>query len=156
MDNLLELSQKIISKAKEKNLKIAVAESCTGGLLASCLTDIPGSSDVFQGGIVAYQDKNKIAVLKVDEKVIDKHSAYHPFTAKAMAESALKLFEADYALATTGHTGDGSEFPGKVDIGLAHKEGNTELIAFEQTATRLELKKAFCREALELLWNAIH
>jgi nicotinamide-nucleotide amidase len=85
----------------------AVAESCTGGLMASRLTERPGSSGYFAGGVVSYSNEAKAAMLGVDPALIERHGAVSPEVAEAMAEGALARFEADTAIAITGVAGPG-------------------------------------------------
>jgi nicotinamide-nucleotide amidase len=86
---------------------IAVAESCTGGLLAARLTRRPGSSAYVAGGIVSYSNEAKASLLGVDPGLIERHGAVSPEVADAMAAGALKLFEADTAVSITGVAGPG-------------------------------------------------
>ena len=86
-------------------VKLAVAESCTGGLLAGRITDRPGASPYFAGGVVAYANEAKTELLGVDPGLIDEHGAVSPEVADAMAEGALRRFAADYAIAITGVAG---------------------------------------------------
>jgi nicotinamide-nucleotide amidase len=85
----------------------AVAESCTGGLMAARLTERPGSSDYFAGGVVSYSDEAKASVLGVDPALIERHGAVSLEVAEAMADGALARFEADTAVAITGVAGPG-------------------------------------------------
>jgi nicotinamide-nucleotide amidase len=85
--------------------KIAVAESCTAGLLAARLTERPGSSEYFNGGVVAYSNEAKSALLGVDPELIEKHGAVSPEVAEAMADGALERFSAEVACSVTGIAG---------------------------------------------------
>ena len=87
--------------------RVAVAESCTGGLMAARLTDRPGSSDYVGGGVVAYSNEAKAALLGVDPGLIERHGAVSPEVAEAMVDGALHRFEADTAVAITGVAGPG-------------------------------------------------
>ena len=84
---------------------LAVAESCTGGKIAAQFTNHPGASKYFKGGVVAYDTQIKTAVLGVDKTLIDNHSVVSVEVAKAMASGVQKLFNSDYAIATTGNAG---------------------------------------------------
>lgn len=88
----------------EENV-MATAESCTGGLLANTLTNTPGSSEWFAGGLVAYSDEVKIKLLGVKPALIEKHGAVSRQVVLAMAEGALKTFNADIAIAVSGIAG---------------------------------------------------
>jgi competence/damage-inducible protein CinA-like protein len=84
---------------------LAVAESCTGGLLAGRLTERPGASKWFAGGVVAYSDESKVELLGVDADLIERHGAVSPEVAEAMSDGAIKRFEADIACSVTGIAG---------------------------------------------------
>jgi PncC family amidohydrolase len=92
---------------------LAVAESCTGGLLGGAITSIPGSSLFFSGGVVAYGDSVKISLLGVPPDLIDVRGAVSREVALAMAEGVLSLFRADLAIAVTGVAGPGGGSRGK-------------------------------------------
>jgi PncC family amidohydrolase len=98
--------QQILHKRK---LTIAVAESCTGGLVAAALTDLPGSSEYFLGGVVAYANQAKEAVLGVDEGTLRKHGAVSRQVAIQMAVGARNLFGSDVAVSVTGVAGPSAE-----------------------------------------------
>ncbi len=110
-----------------KRNAIAVAESCTGGLLADRLTDVPGSSAYFERGVVAYSNQAKRELLKVPKRILDRFGAVSQETAVAMAEGIRRVSGADLGLSTTGIAGPGGatdEKPmGLAFIGLAHREG---------------------------------
>lgn len=114
---------------RERGLTIATAESCTGGALAAALTAIPGSSDYFPGGVVAYSAAVKAAVLGVPGAIIDGEGVVSEACALAMARGARGVLRADLALATTGIAGPGGAEPGKpvglVYIALAWAGGGT-------------------------------
>jgi nicotinamide-nucleotide amidase len=86
---------------------LAVAESCTGGLMAARMTERAGASEYFAGGVVAYSNEAKSALLGVDRGLIERHGAVSTEVAEAMAEGALERFEADVALSITGVAGPG-------------------------------------------------
>jgi nicotinamide-nucleotide amidase len=92
---------------KEARLKIAVAESCTGGLLGKLLTDVPGSSEYVLGGVISYANSLKIGLLGVDEQVLKEQGAVSEEVARAMAEGVLRKTAADVAVAVTGIAGPG-------------------------------------------------
>ena len=89
----------------EKGVSVAVAESCTAGLIASKLTTLPGSSSYFIGGVVAYQNKIKIKVLGVSKSIIDEKTEVSAEVVRKMAESVLEKFDSDFAIATSGYAG---------------------------------------------------
>ncbi len=98
---------------------IAVAESCTGGLIAERVTSVPGASDYFLGGVVAYDNAAKISLLGVPEALLEEHGAVSEPVVRAMAEGVRERFGADLGLATTGISGPGGGSPGK-PVGLVH------------------------------------
>jgi nicotinamide-nucleotide amidase len=109
----------LLDLCRAKNLTIAAAESCTGGLLAATLTEIPGSSDVFDRGFVTYSNAAKQAMLGVPESVLAAFGAVSRETARAMVDGALAAAGVDLAVAITGIAGPGGGLPGK-PVGLVH------------------------------------
>lgn len=111
----------------ETGLSIAVAESCTGGLIAAGLTDIPGSSGYFKGGVVAYSNEMKNEILGVPDEILDQYGAVSKQTAVAMAEGVRQLAGSDLGLAVTGIAGPGGGTPAKprglVYISMAAADG---------------------------------
>jgi competence/damage-inducible protein CinA-like protein len=97
----------VLESARAGGLSLAVAESCTGGLVAARLTSIPGASDVFRGGVVAYDNEVKVGQLAVFEGVLREHGAVSAETAKAMAEGVCEALGADVGVADTGIAGPG-------------------------------------------------
>ncbi|HEV3231480.1 MAG TPA: CinA family protein [Candidatus Dormibacteraeota bacterium] len=108
---------------RERHLTIAVAESCTGGLVAAALTDLPGSSDYFLGGVVAYANPTKSRLLRVPVALLEAHGAVSREVAEAMARGARDLFQADVAVSVTGIAGpasDGDKPVGLTFVGAVH------------------------------------
>lgn len=114
-----EISCLILQRLRALNKTLAVAESCTGGLLASRFTDIAGASKVFKGGVVCYNNDIKEAILGIPSCLLKQHGAVSAECAIAMATAVAELMEADYALAITGYAGPegGSEPAGTVYLG---------------------------------------
>jgi nicotinamide-nucleotide amidase len=153
------LEDVIIHKAKEKNLKIGFAESCTGGLCASRLTDVAGSSSVFWGSIVSYSNEVKIKALNVSEQTLIDHGAVSLETAKEMAIGARLNMNLDIAVTTTGIAGPGGgskEKPvGTVAIGFStQKESGSDLL--HMRGNREDLKFRFSQAALFKLLELIN
>ena len=116
------LPGELIDRARAKQVMIATAESCTGGLVAGAITDVPGSSDVFDRGFVTYSNAAKTEMLGVDAGLIAAHGAVSEEVAMAMAEGALGRSDADIAVSVTGVAGPGSSDTkpeGRVCFGLA-------------------------------------
>src|SRR6266481_1109770 len=116
---LSEAARALLDLCRGKKLTIAAAESCTGGLLAATLTEIPGSSDVFDRGFVTYSDAAKTAMLGVPADLLATFGAVSRETAQAMANGALAQAGVDLAVAITGIAGPGGAMPGK-PVGLVH------------------------------------
>jgi nicotinamide-nucleotide amidase len=109
---------------RERGLTLATAESCTGGLVSARLTDVPGSSAVFVGGIVAYADEVKAAHLGVPEEVLREHGAVSAQSAAAMARGARERLGADVAVSVTGVAGpDGGTEEKPVGLVFLHASG---------------------------------
>ncbi len=104
---LVELARKVVDANREAGRRISVAESCTGGLVAAALTEIPGSSDVFEGGFVTYSNEAKMSLLGVSSDVLETFGAVSVATAWNMAQQALAKAEADVSVAITGIAGPG-------------------------------------------------
>ncbi len=150
-----ETEKKIAHLLTKKKLKIATAESCTGGLVSNRLTNIPGSSTYFERGLVTYSNKAKIDLLGVDEEVLKKEGAVSKEVAKQMAEGLRKRAKVDnIGLATTGIMGPGGGTKGKpvgtVYMGLAHSEG-TEIQHFQFSGNRPEVKNQTSEKALQFV-----
>ncbi len=102
---IVEEARKVIEANRTRGKRIVVAESCTGGLIATALTEIPGSSDVFQAGFVTYSNEAKISMLGVSLDVLETFGAVSIAVAWAMAQGALARSDADVAVAITGIAG---------------------------------------------------
>jgi nicotinamide-nucleotide amidase len=110
---LVDEARKVIEANRAVGLKVAVAESCTGGLVCAALTEIPGSSDVFEAGFVTYSNEAKIELLKVSSDVIETFGSVSIASAWSMAQGALAKTRADTAVAITGIAGPGGGSPKK-------------------------------------------
>ena len=102
---LVEAARQVVSANRAAGLRIAVAESCTGGLVAGALTEISGSSDVFEGGFVTYADESKVDLLGVSQDVLETFGSVSVAVAWGMAQGVLKRTQADTAVAITGIAG---------------------------------------------------
>ena len=148
--NLISVSAEL----KKKGLTIATAESCTGGLIAHTLTNVSGSSDYFDRGVVSYSNKSKMDLLGVPDELIRKHGAVSKEVAKAMAEGIRKKSKVDIGLATTGiagPTGGTKDKPvGLVYIAISTSD-STVVRKFHFSGNRLENKESTCNAALNML-----
>jgi nicotinamide-nucleotide amidase len=109
----------LLERCKEKKLTLATAESCTGGLLAAVLTDIPGSSTMVERGFVTYSNDSKQQMLGVPPTTLERYGAVSKETAEAMAKGALAHAKVELAISITGIAGPTGAMPGK-PIGLVH------------------------------------
>ena len=150
-----DLPRVIGRRLKERGWKVALAESCTGGMIASMLTDVPGSSDYFLGAVVSYANEAKEGFLGVDPETIRRFGAVSAETARAMASGALDRFGADVAVSVTGIAGPDGGSPekpvGTVHFGLAAREGKTVLKRRLFGGDRSVVRRAAALQALELL-----
>jgi nicotinamide-nucleotide amidase len=149
----------ILTLAREKKVRIATAESCTGGLIAARLTDVAGSSDVFDRGFVTYSNQAKQEMLWVQEKTLEAHGAVSEEVAFEMAENALFRSGVSLAVSVTGIAGPGgSEFKpeGRVCFGLASnlRDVHTETVEFGAIG-RDKVREATVDHALALLYAAL-
>jgi len=118
-DALKEEAQALLHAAEARGATLATAESCTGGLIAALLTELPGSSKAFVAGLTTYSNAAKTALLGVDPALIADNGAVSEPVARAMAEGALARTGADVAVSVTGIAGPGGGAPGK-PVGLVH------------------------------------
>ncbi|MDD2555284.1 MAG: competence/damage-inducible protein A [Syntrophaceticus sp.] len=149
------LTGKVGELLTEKGATIGVAESCTGGLVTSYLTDVPGSSHYISGGIIAYSCEIKESILGVNSKTLGEYGAVSAQTAKEMASGVRRLMNAAYGLATTGFAGpDGGteENPvGTVYLGLATAEKELAQRVYFPGIGRTTLKKIAAKRAIDFL-----
>jgi len=118
-DSLIGQAELLLARCREQGIRIATAESCTGGLIAAALTEIAGSSDVFERGFVTYSNEAKMDLLGVPADLIAREGAVSEAVARAMAQGALAHGRADLALAVTGIAGPGGGSPDK-PVGRVH------------------------------------
>ena len=151
----LALAESVLALCRARGLRIATAESCTGGLVAAALTAIPGASDVVERGLVTYSNAAKIALLGVPEATIATHGAVSAETAAAMAEGALIQAPVDLAVSVTGIAGPGGGSAGKpvglVYIGLARRGAAVQTERRVFPGDRTAIREAALLRALALL-----
>lgn len=127
MENLDELASRVIEIFREKGLSLALAESCTGGMIAETITNVAGASDIFYGSAVTYVNSAKEHILGVAHETLEKHGAVSSECAEEMACGARRVYGADVAMSVTGIAGPGGGSEGKpvgtVWFGLATKDG---------------------------------
>src|SRR3954453_12234647 len=133
---LVDKAREVVDANRTAGRRIAVAESCTGGLVSAAITEIAGSSDVFEAGYVTYSNASKIHELHVSEDVVDTFGAVSVATAWAMARGALAASDADIAVAITGIAGPGGGTPAKpvgtVVFALAERDADPAKIVADQ------------------------
>jgi len=148
------LAQAIGELLQQRHLTLAVAESCTGGLLAAHITNIPGSSAYFAGGVIAYSYETKKWVLHVPADVLERYGAVSAETATAMAKGVRELLQVDLALAITGIAGPAGATPtkpvGLVYIALSSAQ-EEKWRRYVWPGNRWENREMSARAALELL-----
>jgi nicotinamide-nucleotide amidase len=153
---LAEQATALLDLCRRKRLRIATAESCTGGLIAATLTEIPGSSDVVERGFVTYSNEAKETMLGVPGTTLRDFGAVSRETAKAMAKGALRQSDAELAVSVTGIAGPGGGSPGK-PVGLVHFAASSkhgQLIHHEKRfgdIGRSQVRHASVIEALAML-----
>lgn len=152
---LAALARDALARASRQGLLLATAESCTGGLIAAAITDIPGSSAAFERGFVTYSNAAKMDCLGVPEATLAAHGAVSAETARAMAEGALAHSRADAAVAVTGVAGPDGGTPEK-PVGLVHlaaaRHGYPTLHReMHYAGNRTAVRTATARTALEML-----
>ena len=154
----LEINSKassILKVCKQKGVTIITAESCTGGLIAGCLTEIPGSSSVIDGGFVTYSNQAKMSMLSVKLEQLDQYGAVSEEVARSMAEGALGSSKADIAVACTGVAGPGGATNTK-PVGLVHlscalRKHPTLHKRFNFSGERSTIRLATVKAAFELI-----
>ncbi len=157
-DDLENLEGRLGNILRERKLKISVAESCTGGLISHLITNIPGSSDYFDRGVIVYSNTSKIELLEVPKLIIESFGAVSRETARAMAEGIRKISRCDLGLASTGIAGPSGASPSKpvglVYIGLASSKP-TSVKEFRFEGQRYEIKRKASEEALKMVLDLL-
>ena len=151
--------KKIVSSLKRKKLKIALAESCTGGMLSSAITSVSGSSKVFTIGIVAYSNQSKIKVLKIPKNIIRKYGSVSEPVCLAMLKNLNKISKTNISVSITGIAGP-SGGTKKKPVGLVYvgiKKGNKINIKkyLFKNKGRSHIQKAAVNKCLGLILNAL-
>jgi nicotinamide-nucleotide amidase len=148
------MAELVAEMLRKRGETLATAESCTGGLIAKIITDMPGSSEYFVGGVVPYSNDAKVNLVKVDEQLLVDKGAVSAQIAEALAENARELFGADYAISTTGIAGPGGGTElkpvGLVYIGYADQSGTTSR-KLKLVGSRERVRERSVLAALDLL-----
>ena len=151
----MKIEKKILNILVKKKLKLAVAESCTGGMLSSAITSVSGSSKVFTLGLIAYSNQSKIKVLKVSKKIIRKYGSVSEQVCKAMVKNVSKIGKTNISVSITGIAGPSGGIK-KKPVGLVYigiKKGNrTEVKKYLfKNKGRSYIQKAAVNKSLELI-----
>ncbi|MEA1926779.1 MAG: CinA family protein [Candidatus Auribacterota bacterium] len=152
------LLQQLADICRRKSWPLAVAESCTGGMLGDMITSLPGSSGFFLGGVIAYSDQVKLNLLKIPEGLLKKNGAVSPEVALSMSRGIKELLGASIGVAITGIAGPGGGSQ-KKPVGLVFISVITpesEIVErFNFSGNRREIKTSATKAAIELLFNIV-
>ena len=156
---ILDINTEILKLTRDRGWLITTAESCTGGLISSSLTELPGSSEIFDRGFVTYSNNAKIALLGVSLKSLEKYGAVSEQVAAEMAVGAIKKSTANIAISVTGIAGPGgsaNKKEGTVCFGMALKTGkiHTETVQFGAIG-RSNVRVKTVHYALNLILNTL-
>ena len=151
--------QALVDRLRALGLRVATAESCTGGLIAAACTAVAGSSDWFERGFVTYSNAAKIELLGVAPALLQAHGAVSEDVARAMAEGALRRAPVQRAVAVTGIAGPGGAVPGKpvgtVWLALARHDGVTQVRRLQCAGDRAAVREATVHAALQALRESL-
>lgn len=154
-----EAAAEVIARARAAGVRVAAAESCTGGLIAAALTGVPGASEAFERGFVTYSNAAKAELLGVPAPLIARFGAVSPQVARAMARGALQNSAAEVAVATTGIAGPGGGSPAK-PVGLVYiavaAGGRVRVRPHRFPGDRRAVRAATVRAALRHLARVLH
>jgi PncC family amidohydrolase len=157
-ESLRSLAERLQAACLQAGLSVATAESCTGGLVASSITDVSGSSGYFLGGVVAYANEAKTALLGVTAELLDSHGAVSAQVARAMAMHARDSLGADVAVSVTGVAGPAGGTAAK-PVGLTYvavaDRSGVAVQRFTWTGDRLANKESSARAALAMLIDRV-
>jgi len=137
--------------SKQMQLRISTAESITGGLIGNMITDVPGSSDYYSGGIISYSDFSKIKILGVSQKILDEKGAVSREVCIQMSEGAKRIFGSDYALAVTGYAGPQEKDTGLVYLSITGPQNVSEVTEKRFIGSREDIKFRTAQFALNRL-----
>ena len=153
----LDLATRLGESLTDRHLSLAVAESCTGGILGGAITDVPGSSRYFLGGVISYADEVKLEQLGVPPQTLAQYGAVSAETAEAMASGVRKLLRADLGISITGVAGPGAE--GAKPVGLTYIRiatgSGVSAHRYQWSGSRFQNRHASVVAALTLAIDAI-
>tara|TARA_A100000164_G_C21420343_1_gene546361 strand:- start:100 stop:558 length:459 start_codon:yes stop_codon:yes gene_type:complete len=149
----------LIKKLTKKKIKISLAESCTGGMLASSITSVNGASKVFNLGLITYSNQSKVKILKVNKKIIKKYGAVSPECCKAMVINLSKISKANINISVTGIAGPKGGTK-KKPVGLVYiglKRGNKIIISKNifKSKNRTSIQKKTVKKAIAIINSEI-
>src|SRR5687768_17512315 len=149
----VDLAEVVLDECRARNVRIAVAESCTGGLLGARITAIPGASDVFLGGVLAYDNSVKTEILGVDASVLASHGAVSEPVALAMAQGVRARLSSDFGISITGVAGPGGGTPEKPvgTVWIAIDGATTRAVGLRLIGDRAEIRQRAAQAALDML-----
>ncbi len=156
-EDAADLADIVLDASRRRGVRIAVAESCTGGMLGERLTAIPGSSDVFAGGVIAYDNSVKRSVLGVTDAEFDEHGAVSEVVAVKMAKSVREMFGTDIGISITGVAGPGGGTAAKpVGMVWVAQDGvETQAHCLRLFGTREEIRQRAAQAALDMVRRAL-
>ena len=153
-DTLVQLASELQRACLDRGLTLSTAESCTGGLVAHLITEVPGSSRYFRGGVVSYSNEAKLELLDVPPDVLEAHGAVSAQVARAMADGAARRFGSDLAIAVTGIAGPDGGTPAK-PVGLTYvavrSRAGTEVRRYQWAGDRSGNKRESAEAALRVV-----
>jgi len=152
----MRIEEKVAKALIKSGKTLSIAESCTGGLMAHRLTNIPGASSFLKVAIVTYSNESKAKLLKIPSTTLKKYGAVSSETAIAMAKGALKLFKTDFGIAITGIAGpDGATKTKPIGLVFIAVYTNLEMLCLECNfqGTRTSIKQQATTQALRLLYE---
>ena len=150
----MENAEKLVKLLKEQGLHISTAESLTGGMLASCIVDVSGASEVFEEGYVTYSDAVKHKVLGVNKADLEKYTAVSSIVAAQMAEGTAELSGSDITVATTGYAGPGAAedgTPAGIVYICVYYNGTQDVRKYCFEGNRNEVRQKSVQEAVKLV-----
>jgi nicotinamide-nucleotide amidase len=158
--HLMGQAQRCVEALRGAQWRLVTAESCTGGMIAAAVTEIAGSSEVFDRGYVTYSNQSKVDLLGVPETLLDEHGAVSDEVCRAMAAGAIERGDAQIAVSVTGIAGPGGESPGKpiglVYIGMAIGGRPVDATCHLFDGDRYAVRRATVVEVLDRITRAAH